>query len=103
MNDAARYDVVWPLGRIVGAPMDLARCPDDLNGKTIGELWDGVFRGDQVFPVLREQLRKKFPGIKFVEHGALGQSQGNVKDYIAKLPALLREKGCDAVISGVGG
>jgi hypothetical protein len=103
MNDAARYEVVWPLGKIAGAPMDLATCSVDLNGKTVGELWDGVFRGDQVFPVLREQLRKRFPDIKFVEHATLGKSYGNVKDYIAKLPALLKENGCDVVISGVGG
>ena len=96
------YDVVWPLGRCVSPPMHLAPGLVDLNGKTIGELWDGVFRGDQVFPILNEELRKRFPGIKIVEHKTMGTTFGNVPDYIAKLPGLLKEYACDAVISAVG-
>jgi len=31
----------------------------DLDGKTIGAVWDRVFRGEEIFPALREALRKK--------------------------------------------
>ena len=96
------YEVVWPLGRCVSPAVTLAPGLGDLNGKTVGELWDGVFRGDQVFPILNEELRKKYPGVKIVDHKTLGITYGNVPDYIAKLPALLKEHGCDAVISAVG-
>ena len=103
-NHAAEplYEVVWPSGRCVSPDVTLAPGLEDLNGKTIGELWDGVFRGDQVFPILNEELRKRFPGVKIVDHKTLGITFGNVPDYIAKLPALLKEHGLDAVISGVG-
>jgi hypothetical protein len=96
------YEVVWPLGRCVSPAVTLAPGLEDLNGKTVGELWDGVFRGDEVFPILNEELRKKYPGVKIIDHKTLGTTFGNVPDYISKLPGLLKEHGCDAVISAVG-
>ena len=81
------YEVLWPLGRCVSLALTLAPGLEDLNGKTIGELSDGLFRSDQMFPVLTEELRKSYPGIKIIEHKTLGTTFGNVPDYIAKLPA----------------
>ena len=97
------FEVVWPLGRSVSQPVNPAPPLTDLNGKTIGELWDGVFKGDQMFPIIREELRNRYPGIKFVEFSSLGNTHGsNERDYVAALPHLLRQHGCDAVISAVG-
>jgi hypothetical protein len=97
------YEVVWPLGRAVSQPVNLAPPVTDLNGKTVGELWDWVFKGDKMFPIIREELRNKYPDIKFVEFSSLGNTHGsNERDYVAALPDLLRQHGCDAVISAVG-
>jgi hypothetical protein len=96
------FEVVWPLGKCVSEAVTPAPALSDLNGKTVGELWDGVFRGDQVFPILNDELRKKVPRIKIIDHKTLGTTFGNVPGYIEKLPGLLKQHGCDAVISAVG-
>ena len=98
------YEVVWPLGKTVPhPPVDLAPPILDLSGKTVGELWTGVFRGDQIFSTLNEELRKKYPGIKILDHKVMGNTHGrDEREYVANLANLLREQGCDAVISAVG-
>ena len=98
------YEVVWPLGKTVPRPpVDAAPPIFDLNGKTIGEMWDGVFRGDQIFSTLNEELRKKYPGIKIIDHKTMGNCHDrDEREYVANLPNLLRQHGCDAVISAVG-
>ena len=102
-SDEPLYEVVWPLGRFVSPPVDPAPALEDLNGKTVCELWDWVFRGDQMYAVINAELRKKFPGVKFVEWQHLGNTNANnARDYVSNLPALLKQHGCDAIISAVG-
>ena len=70
------YNVVWPLGPSAYK----TRAPEpriaDLNGKTIGELWDYLFRGEDIFPLVRAQLKARFPGIKFVTYDVFGNVHG---------------------------
>jgi hypothetical protein len=97
------YDVVWPLGK----PAYTTRAPNervaDLSGKVIGETWDYLFRGEEWFPILREELAKRYPGIRFVPYDTFGNLHGpNQRELVAKVPALLKEHEIDAVISGIG-
>lgn len=102
MTDAP-YEVVWPLGKSVYETLPLASRPADLSGKTICELWDWLFRADEIYPILREKLSKRYPGIKFVDYNVFGNTHGPKEaEVISNLPALLRQHGCDAVISGMG-
>ena len=39
---------------------------NDLAGKTVGEIWNGVFKGNDTFPIVREMLKWKFPGINVI-------------------------------------
>jgi hypothetical protein len=97
------YDVVWPLGPRSGSPCPPAKRPADLNGKVVGELWDSLFRGDEMFKVIRVELRKRYPGVQFVSHEAFGNTMGvHQNDLVAGLPATLAALKCDVVISGVG-
>jgi len=97
------YEVVWPLGKAVVTPVDLAPAILDLNGRTVCEMWNWGFRGDQIYPILNEELRKRFPDVKIVDHQTLGNTHGpNEKDYVANFPDLLRQHGCDALISATG-
>lgn len=76
----------------------------DLNGRTVCELWDLIFKGDSMFPVIRAELAKRFPGVRFVGHEAFGNIYADHEgEVILGLPSKLREQGCDAVIAGVGG
>lgn len=100
---APEYEVVWPLGK----PAFVARAPNervaDLAGKVIGETWDYLFRGEEWFPILREELAKRYPGIRFVTYDTFGNLHGpNQRALVAKLPALLKKHQVDAVISGIG-
>jgi hypothetical protein len=100
-----QYEVVWPLGKSVSPPVALAPALPDLNNLSVGEFWGWVYRGDQMFPVINDELRKKYPGIKIVDHETTGDSHANnimERDYVAALPSLFRQHGCNAVIVGVG-
>ena len=97
------YEVVWPLGPLVYA----MRAPNaritDLSGKTVGELWDYLFRGEDIFPLVRSELKARFPGIKFVTYDVFGNVHGpQQRQLVADVPALLEKHGCDAVISAIG-
>jgi hypothetical protein len=97
------YEVVWPLGRHVSKPAGLAPALDDLNGKTVCYLWNAAFRGDEMFPILSEELRRRFPKVRIIDQATMGDMHGlDEKQYVAKLPSLLKDHQAAAVISGVG-
>jgi hypothetical protein len=49
-------------------------------------------------------LRKIYPSLKFIEYTQFGNTHGSTEaEVIRTLPTLLKEHGCDGVISGVGG
>ena len=71
------YQVVWPLGKLAYKGITPGTRISDFRGKTICELWDWLFKGEDVFPILRELLRRRFPDIKFVDYTVLvGQPAG---------------------------
>lgn len=96
------YDVVWPRGEKSLTVEHLAKRLDTLEGKTVAQLWDYLFRGDEIFPILEEELTKRYPGIKFVRYDTFGSTHGDEEHQVlAALPAQLKELGVDAVISGM--
>lgn len=103
MSAGPKYEVLWPLsGKAVRAQAAAARVPD-LSGKTVGELWDYIFRGDAVYPMIREHLRARYPGVKFVDYSHFGNFHGaRSREIVAGLAEKIRSAGCDAVISGIG-
>ena len=98
-----RYDVLWPLSRRAVEDRNTAPRIPDLNGKVIGELWDVIFRGETIYPQVREHVRVKFPGAKFVEYSEFGNFYGPKRQAIsASLADKLRAHKVDAVIVGIG-
>ncbi len=97
------YEVVWPRGKKVVESARFARRLETLAGKTVGFLWDWLFRGDQIFPVIEKELANQYPGIKFVGYEEFGSTHGGKEaEVLAALPDKLKRYKCDAVISGVG-
>src|SRR5262245_5272454 len=94
--------VFWPRGRrTVSARPIAARLPS-LEGRTIGQLWDDLFRGDEIFPILEREIGRRWPGVKFVPYSVFGSTHGSdERRVLAELPARLRELKVDAVISGM--
>ena len=97
------YAVVWPRGEQGMQSSPLAARPASLAGKTVALLWDYMFRGDEIFPLLQDALGARFPGIRFVGYDAFGSTHGDQeREILAGLPAKLKALGADAVISGMG-
>jgi hypothetical protein len=98
-----RERVLWPRGRRVVDRAALAPRLTTLENKTVAFLWDHVFRGDEVFPVVERELARRFPGARFVRWDAFGSIYGaDERATVAALPARLRALGVDAVVSAVG-
>ena len=101
-NNDGYYEAYWPRG--VRQQKTRARAPrlNSLEGKTVAQLWDYLFKGDEVFELLEEGLKKKYPGVKFVSWRDFGSTHGgDEKDALAALPKRFKELGVDAVISGM--
>ncbi len=102
-NSAGKYEVVWPRGKQVIDKATPARRLDTLDGKTVAELWDFVFRGEEIFPVIEAELSARFKGVKFISPDRFGNTHSTEeRDVLEALPDRLRELGVDAVISGMG-
>ena len=80
-----------------GNKFSYARRLPDLNGKTIGEISNRLWESDRIFPLIREELKKLYPDIKFVPYTDFPNTADNISDN-EELPDLVLAKGCDAVI-----
>ncbi len=102
------YEVMSPLGQTVAKEKSVPKHLDTLNGRTVCEIWNGLFRGDITFPILREMLKKRYPEVKVIPYTELPMTPINIQgvaDSAKRLEAVrtaLIEKGCDAVISSQG-
>ncbi len=97
------YKVVWPRGKKVIKTTPLAKRLPTLEGKTICELWDWIFRGDEIYPILEKMLSDRYPGVKFVSYKEFGNTHGPEEaKVVGNLKTTLKKHGCDAVISAVG-
>lgn len=102
------YEVISPIGSESVDKQTIAPRLDNLNGKTICETWNRDFKGDIMFPIYRELLKERYPGVKVIPYtefpfstlSGTPQFQREVSQQIA---AQAKEKGCDAIISGNGG
>ena len=97
-----REKVLWPRARKTAETRAVAPRLSTLDGKTIGEVWDDLFRGDEIFPILREEIARRYRNVKFVEYPTFGSTHGAAEHKtIAEMPDRLRALGVDAVISGM--
>ena len=96
------FEVVWPRGpRQVGQKQLAMRHPT-LDGKVVAQLWDYLFRGDEVFEVLEQGLRERYPNVRFVSWRELGNTHGSdEREMVAALPQRLKALGVDAAISAI--
>ena len=97
------YEVVWPKSSLAVQTRPLAARLDTLEGKRVGFLWDFLFRGHELFPVIEKELQHRFSGIEIVGYDEFGNTHGGDEaKVIAALPNRLRDRRIDAVVSGVG-
>ncbi len=97
------YEVVWPRGKKTVGTLSFAKRLDTLHGKTIAFLWNYLFRGPDVFPIIEKELAKRYAGIKFVRWDVFGSISGAKEvEVLASLPDMRKQYKFDAVIVGVG-
>ena len=102
-----RYEVVSPAGVDSVKRVSAAPRLETLNGTTIGEVWNGVFKGDVTFPIVRKLLKARYPDLQIVAYTEFPHAPGSdnparQRELAREIAALAREKGCHAVISGNG-
>ena len=97
------YEVVWPRSaRGVQARRAAPRL-SALDGTRIAFMWDYLFRGEELFPVLERELRNRFPAIDIVGYDAFGNIHGPEEDQlVGAIPSVIAARGIDAVVCGVG-
>ncbi len=97
------YDVVWPRSpRGIQARRSAPRL-ENLAGARVAFLWDYLFRGDELFPVLEQELSRRYPDIEIVGYETFGNLHGkDEKERVAGLGEDLHRRHVDAVVSGMG-
>ena len=100
--------VVSPLGLEVMQSTGLAPRLSSLEGKTIGEVYNHHFKGDQMFALYRELLTERFPGVRIIPFSEMpasfvGGDPASHRRIAQEVAAAAKEKGCDALIIGNGG
>lgn len=106
MNE--KMGAISPEGLQLSATRAASRHLDTLNGKTIGEVYNNHFKGEQMFGVYRRLLKEKYPGVKIIPYTEfpiiyVGGDPASQKKTAADAAALAKEWGCDAIITGNGG
>lgn len=102
-----KFEVLSPAGDETITRKTVAPGIDTLDGKTIGEVWNGVYKGNETFPVLRALLKQRYPGVKIIPYTEFpanygGETRSEQSEAAGKIAALAKELGCDAVITGNG-
>ncbi len=103
LRNTDMHDVVWPRATLQIGMAPAAPRLDTLEGKTVAQLWDYLFRGDEVFDHLEQGLKERYPAIKFVSWKDFGSTNGaDERQILADLPAKMESLEVDAIISGMG-
>jgi hypothetical protein len=102
-RNSGDYAVVWPRSAKAVEIKPLAKRLDSIEGKTIAFLWDDLFRGDEIWPILKQELGKRFTGVNFVDHDAFGSTHGDEEHRVlSELPGKIKSMSIDAIVSGMG-
>lgn len=96
----SNYEVVYPLGESTTKVWPLSNPIQDLRGKTICGSGH-TFRGGEAVAAIVGLLQKQYPGIKFIPNTEI-PDEVSTKKEMAALQDILREKGCDILLSGTG-
>jgi hypothetical protein len=100
--------VISPVGLPDAQKQAIAPRLDTLQGKTVAEVYNHHFKGDQMFPIYRQLLQQRYPGVQVIPYTDLpasfvGGDAAYHRTVAKEIAALAKEKGCDALISGNGG
>jgi hypothetical protein len=99
------FEVVSPLGRVIRESVDPAPSIENLDDKVVAFIWDYLFRGPEMFEILEDGLRQRFPRARFVDYTVFGNIHGADPNEKANLEAIaghLEKNDVDVAIVAVG-
>jgi len=102
------YSVVRPTGDVVHPMITQAPRLDTLEGKTICMTSNQGFKAHVTFPIIEDLLRQDYPNLKIIPPEDMPRAvkppaEGASDPATDAMVTALRDKGCQAVISGNGG
>ena len=103
-----KMGVISPQGLQLRSSDSASRHLDTLEGKTIGEVYNNHFKGEQMFRTYRRLFKERFPGIKIIPYDKfpivyVGGDPVSQKQTAKDIAALAKEWEVDAIITGNGG
>jgi hypothetical protein len=105
---SGKMRVINPLGKAIVKKGEKAARLDTLDGKTVCEIWNGMFKGDILFPIINRMLKERYPGVKiipysdFTEPSLSSMAQERQKETLEAIQREVLNKNCDAIITGTG-
>ena len=98
---------VSPLGVPEALTSSASKRLGDLHGKAIAEIWNGDFKGDITFPLIRAKLIQQYPSLRIIPftelpHTHVSDDPARQRERAEFIAARVKAMGCDAVISGIG-
>jgi hypothetical protein len=103
------YRVVTPSGEPAVEKQGFSTRLDTLDGKTVGMLWNRVFRGDETLPMIGELLLQRFPTMKVIPWEEFPVTSvpalhaARQQETLQTLTDVLLERRVDAVVTGNAG
>jgi hypothetical protein len=106
MNE--RTGVLSPEGLQRSGIINVSKHLDTLEGKTIGEVYNNHFKGEQMFRGYRRLLKERYPGVKIIPYDKfpivyVGGDPKSQKETAKEIARLAKEWEVDALITGNGG
>ena len=100
-----QHEILWPLGRRVVADIAANDGIGSLDGRTIAFVWDYLFRGREMFEVIKSVIATRFPQTTFVDYEEFGNIHGGdaeEKANLELLPARMSAQGAVGAVVAVG-
>jgi len=98
-NGSVTLKVYDPTGALETTLLHAPRL-DTLAGKTICELSNASWEFDRIFPAIRETLQNRFPTARFLPYADVIPVRPQL-DNVENVSKVVKERGCDAVITGM--
>lgn len=100
-RNSVELEVYSPAGVLQETMHIYAPRLEDLRGKTICELSNGLWEAHRTFPLIRRALKLRIPDVRIVTYDELPFGARNID--VEDIGEILKERGCQAAIVGNSG
>jgi hypothetical protein len=102
-ESSSDYAVVWPLSRQRTTDVGDVLPLESLSGKRIAFVWDYMFRGDEMWEIIKAGISAEYPTAEFVGYDKFGNIHGPTETGVpSDLLENIDREGVDAAVLAVG-